>query len=568
MLIYPAASDYSNGEACKNWPTAKGKLTTAEIKKTELRGETKLNANVQYEYLVNGRTFTADRVQFGGLMFRDPVKVLEELKSTKELNVHYKPDQPEVSCIEIGFNKSVILLQFIAAILMACLALVDHFKHRKATKTGQSMKTEWHGKKLSSMPGLKEQQEVGLSEASSQAILQKNNNKSLIFILVFLGVLMAASKVLDHVEIPGIPAKLVGIGVLFFGGLSIVMLVSSIAPCIAFLMRRRHLQLAEMLANFNAAIYSGFSSSFELALARGLQAEVAQERLHYDKALSLSKAALDVMAERRTVLNAATEQKTGVLETKAMDIAQKQFCSLEAVCNESLGCIYFEMGQYDAAMVHATTAIQMAEDLLKDPSSDNPGTRLALAGALTLKGRVENILGSFDNAKADLKRAMSIRQEVKLPCADRLAIVMANLASTYTMQRDYGAAERLIDDGLKILEGSNEVAMELAKATLQFYRAELKMHQRQYESAAEFLNKCIASRERLLLPNHPHIAEAYLVSFNLSQLMGKSSDADRQREKASAMLKFCFGDKHPLLPNSETFKSTTISLRQNSKTRA
>jgi tetratricopeptide (TPR) repeat protein len=179
-----------------------------------------------------------------------------------------------------------------------------------------------------------------------------------------------------------------------------------------------------------------------------------------------------------------------------------------------------------------------------------------------LKGRIENKLGYLDDAKADLKRAMSIRQDEKLPYADRLAIIMANLASTYSMQSEHRTAEKLIDEGLKIVEGSHERDMELARATLQLQRAETKMLIEQYGNAEQLLNECIAIREKLLLPNHPHIAEAYLASANLSKLRGKTNDAARQRERASAILKYCFGDNHPLDPGSDMTKGASFAAGQ------
>ncbi|MBS1955209.1 MAG: tetratricopeptide repeat protein [Cyanobacteria bacterium SZAS-4] len=534
ILIYAAATDGTNGEASKSWPTVKGELTTADVKQLTSKGDTKYEANVQYSYEVNERAFTSDRVQFGGLAFRDPSKIVQQLKTTKELIVHYKPDQPEVACLETGSNLYVILAELAGALLMVVLAVADHLKHKRKI----------------------------VSEASSEGTPNKISSKPMIFILVLVGFLIAALQLIDNVNIAGIPPKVLSVCVLFFGGLSIVLLLSLIAPCVGFCIRRGYLELAEMLANLNAAIFGAFPSSFELALAHGLQAEVAQERLQYKKALSLSKKALNVMAERRKVLNAVRAENIGVLEEHSMNLSQKQFSSLESVCNESLGCICFEMGNYDDAMRYAKAAVRMAEILMNDPPSDNLATKLALACALALKGRIENKLGCLDDAKADLKRALSIRQEAKFPYPDRLAIIMAHLASTYSMQSEYRTAEKLIDEGLKIVEGSHERDMELARAALQLQRAETKMLIGQYGNAEELLDECISIREKLLLPNHPHIAEAYLASANLSQLRGKSNDAARQRERASSILKYCFGVNHPLDPGSDMTKGASFPLAQ------
>lgn len=549
FLLYAAAADYTSGQASKNWPTVEAKLTKAAVEQTSSKSGNKLEAHVKYDYTVNGQKYSGDRVQFGGLMFRDPSKVIEEIKSTKHLSVHYNPAQPDVSSIETGLNLNFVLLEVAGAILMVVLAVQDELKKRKENEINQSWTGDRHGKKLSSMPGLKEQKEFGVSGESQT----KNKSKQAIFMLVFLGLVFAIATAIEHIEIPGVPAKVLGMGAMLFAGLVIVMIMSSTAPLVAILVRRRQLALAESLAKINAAVYSGFSSSFELALARGLQAEVAQERLHYDKALSFSKMALNVMAERKELLHKTASQKSSVLGQQAIDIAEKQYCDLESLCNESIGGVYFDMGKYDDAMKHAKEAVRMAEELLK--TNDTSSTKLALACALTLKGRTENVLGNFDNAKSDLNRAMTIRKETSLPYPERLALVMSYLASTYTNRGEYRAAERLLDEGLQTVEGSSESAMQLAKATIHFYRAEMKMHLEQYMSAQELLNQCIALREEFLLQNHPQIAEAYLLSAKLNQQMGRSSDAARQKAKALSMLHYCFGDKHPMMDNNETIKS-------------
>ncbi len=554
VLLYYAADEYTNGQASSNWPSVKGKLTTAELKQTKWKGETKLSAEVKYDYVVNGRTYSADRVQFGGLGFRDPAKVIDELKSTKDLRIHYKPDHPDVASIDTGCNLNFIGLEILAALGLIALAVNDHLKHRRTKESTRQWNGDRQGKKLSSVPGLKEQKTSGLTPSGAS-----KKNKSSLIIFVLLGCMLAVSAAIEHIEIPGIPPRIVGASALIFGGLFLVILTSLLPSLAAVLVRKRQFALAEMVANINAAIYSGFTSSSELALARGLQAEVAQERLQYDKAVSYSTMALNAMAERNVVLKAAAEQKVGVLEKQAMVSNQKQYAALESLCNESLGAIYYDMGKYDDALKHAKVAIKMAEDLLKDPSNNDSGTKLALACALALKGTVELALGCNDDARSDLKRAVTIRREENLPYHERLAEIMSRLASTYTGSEEYRTAERLLDESLQIAEESSGTAMQLAKATVQYYRADLKMHLGQYQSAQEILNQCIALREEFLVPNHPHIAEAYLLSSKISHAAGRTADASRLKEKASSMFIHCFGYKHPSLSNLEIVKSKNFS---------
>jgi len=558
FFAYVATGDTTNGMASKNWPRTNCTLTTAEVRQVKSKNGTEDQASIQYRYTVNGHTYTADRVQFGGLAYRDQRNVVETLKNGKELIVYYNPNQPEISCLETGFNLKIILLEYAGSVLMLGLSIADLLKKRKSKDVRPGWKMPEENKRLRSMPGLK-QQKGSSSMDRVEDVSKKATAKTLIFMLTIMAIVFAVAHFTDNVHFAGIPSNVLGILVLLFGGMLVITLISSLPPLVAILMRLRKLELAELVANINAAIYSPFPASYETVLARGLQAEVAQEQLQYMKALSLSQQALNAMAERKALVARALEHEEQ-LPKIARQLDQKHHAALESVCTESLGCILFDMGLYDEAMVHAQDALRMAEDLIKDPSTANASTKTALANALALKGRIENILGSLDAAKADLERAIAVRKEFKQVYPERIAILMANLASTYTMQSEYRKAENLIDDGLKIVDGSEKPAMELAKATLLFYRAETKMRSGQYSIAEKSLRECLALREKWLLPNHLEIAEAQLAFANLNDHLGKSRDAAQQRQRAAAILKACFGDNHPLMPTTDTIKTRSKSL--------
>ncbi len=63
------------------------------------------------------------------------------------------------------------------------------------------------------------------------------------------------------------------------------------------LARAKKFKLAEIVARANTAL-SG-SQSYEAAIAAGLQAEIAQEQLQYEKALEYSRKALNIVVDRR-----------------------------------------------------------------------------------------------------------------------------------------------------------------------------------------------------------------------------------------------------------------------------
>ncbi len=109
------------------------------------------------------------------------------------------------------------------------------------------------------------------------------------------------------------------------------------------LARAKKFKLAEIVARLNTAI-SG-SQSYEAAIAYGLQAEIAQEQLQYEKALEYSKKALSIVVDRRT--NAPDLREIGNDQKMLKDhlvAYERNNAAVEALCNESLGCILLGHG--------------------------------------------------------------------------------------------------------------------------------------------------------------------------------------------------------------------------------
>lgn len=542
MLAGWAFHECAQGLASDKWPSVNGKVTTSVVKKVAAKYGQRDETDVRYQYVVKGKTYTSNRVQFGGEMFSNPVETVNRYKVDKQVAVHYKQEDPSVSCLQGGFNQLSVLPCFAAALFFAFLAISEDGKSKDDGFSFRS-KTD-----LSSSA-------IRTGERKESKVMVGVILPVLLMLILVFGVKFGIESVFSHgvsfgsAPFNAIAANVALVVIVFLAGLAFVFFLTSLPMVAALLMRAKKLELAEMVAKLNTALSCGMSpQSFEAAMALGLQAEIAQERLQYEKALAFSKRALKVVADRPKEIPPASEDATDKLLREHMVQYEKTNSPVEALLHESLGCILLDMGLNDEAMSHAKKAKQLAQNCMKNASSahDSERTKLALAGALTFAGRVELSTGALDEARSDLEEAVKLRQQLPRQFEENLALAMAYLASTYCLQSETRKAERSIDEGLKLVSGSQAPSHCLAKATLMAALAEVKIHDGQFTKAEELLKECLNIREKLLVTGHPEIARTLLAIANLKEAQGRSKDATQHRATASEMLTVCFAKQRQL----------------------
>lgn len=535
MLAGWAINESTQGFSSDKWPTLQGTVQSATIKKVMTKnGTTRDEAEIRYQYSVDGKTYTSNRIQFGGEIFRNPSELLGQYKRGKQISIHYNPTNPSISCLETGVNSVVIIPAFIAAMFFAFLTLSEHGKGKEPAykaSTTQRSNTKTLGKSESS--GVK-----------ARAVV--------VVPLIIMTILAFSLKIwvekgnLNGVHLGGlnlgaIPTSVIAIIVLFGGGLAFVFFITSLPPTVAMLARAKKFKLAEIVARLNTALAG--SQTYEAAIALGLQAEIAQEQLQYEKALELSKKALNVVVDRR--LNAPDPREIGDEQKMLRDhvIAdEKNNSGVEALCHESLGCILLDMGRNEEAMKHATASKRIAQDCFNNaPARERERIKFTLASSLAFKGRAELAIGAVDEARSDLEEAIKLRKELPRQYEENLATAMADLGATYCLQSETRKAERTIDEGLKIVNGSQAPSHRLAKAKLLASLADAKMIDGHHAEAEKVLTECLEIREKLLVAGHPDIARTYLSIANLRDLQGKQRDAASYRKSADEMLTNCFG---------------------------
>ena len=112
------------GMRAESWPSTKGIVTSSRVEKSFMEnrnGGSFYNAVVTYDYIVDGRTYSNDRVRYG--------KVSTSLQDAREkesvyhkgavVAVHYSPDNHSRSVLETGLNNFTYVY-----VLFGCFAML------------------------------------------------------------------------------------------------------------------------------------------------------------------------------------------------------------------------------------------------------------------------------------------------------------------------------------------------------------------------------------------------------------------------------------------------------------
>jgi hypothetical protein len=96
-----------------DWPSAKGLVFTSRIEEHSDSDGTTFHAKVAYSYEVAGVKFSSDRVAFGDYGSSDPEhaqEIVNRYPVNSPVVVHYKPDRPRESVLEVGVKAQAYFL--------------------------------------------------------------------------------------------------------------------------------------------------------------------------------------------------------------------------------------------------------------------------------------------------------------------------------------------------------------------------------------------------------------------------------------------------------------------------
>lgn len=112
-ILFFAGRSYHLAQQAAHWPTTPGEITQSDFIVSTDEDGSSYRTKVSYDYSVNGRTYTADRVAFGysgssGRSFHR--KIYDALPVRTTLAVRYDPKNPERAALSHGVNTSIIFL--------------------------------------------------------------------------------------------------------------------------------------------------------------------------------------------------------------------------------------------------------------------------------------------------------------------------------------------------------------------------------------------------------------------------------------------------------------------------
>ena len=112
LLSYAAISAWRS-TAAANWPVTAGTIRTCKVEtKSDGDGST-YQVKVSYDYTVNGRPFTGDRIAYGYTAtnaIKDHDALCQRLNDASAIDVRYNPADPAVSTLSFGLHKSIRLI--------------------------------------------------------------------------------------------------------------------------------------------------------------------------------------------------------------------------------------------------------------------------------------------------------------------------------------------------------------------------------------------------------------------------------------------------------------------------
>ncbi|OVE76478.1 hypothetical protein BVX98_05730 [bacterium F11] len=132
-LIWGTTS-YKKAQEAKGWPTTEGKIISSEVDShwsrtgtgTNRRSKMMYDAKVVFEYSVEGRVYTSNKVSFGEYSSssrRSAQKVVEKYPPNKDVIVFFDPVNPEMAILEPG-KIGGIVIPFVAGGMFLLVGIV------------------------------------------------------------------------------------------------------------------------------------------------------------------------------------------------------------------------------------------------------------------------------------------------------------------------------------------------------------------------------------------------------------------------------------------------------------
>lgn len=113
-MLREAYIAYAKSQKALNWPTTSAKITSCElITNYDSEDGNTYQVEATYKYSLNGMNYNNDNIAFGySSSSSEDVhhKILDKLRHAETVQINYNPEDPRISVIAPGLNKSTITL--------------------------------------------------------------------------------------------------------------------------------------------------------------------------------------------------------------------------------------------------------------------------------------------------------------------------------------------------------------------------------------------------------------------------------------------------------------------------
>lgn len=122
---------YKKSQEAKSWPTTEGKVISSEVDSrfsrskggTRSRHKTNYSAKVLFEYDVDGKTYTSDKVslaEYSSSVRSEAQQVVDKYPVNESVIVYYDPTNPEIAILEPGKLGGIVIPFIIGGMFVLC----------------------------------------------------------------------------------------------------------------------------------------------------------------------------------------------------------------------------------------------------------------------------------------------------------------------------------------------------------------------------------------------------------------------------------------------------------------
>jgi len=221
----------------------------------------------------------------------------------------------------------------------------------------------------------------------------------------------------------------------------------------------------------------------------------------------------------------------------AADLVRASVIEYAARCND-LGLLYKATGRYDDAQVQYEEALAVLRGAGRLDAIRQAGLYHNLAG-------IEHARRRFERGVALGREGLALRRQALGPDHPLVAEDMAALAAILEGCGQYGEADRLYRDALRIFTakyrpGHFSVAVVLNNLGTLRYREE------RFEDAEDFLRQALDAKRRLFGRHHPEFATTLTNLARVWGRTGRTAEATSACNEAFRVFLRALGPGHPL----------------------